>query len=346
MSYTFRYTEQNLETSADFETKSLLYLIGIDSDRLKIHYIFIDCFNDVTGGNESCDSLWDYQSKGIANMTPRKLGKSLITLFENYLEDLNFAKFSIFIPKPKAAYVVNNTALEFGIANFGVRITEIKAGLKDEFIRRNPDRIQVALGSSKVDEFLECVNFVADRGEKHDFVKNLVSFKDMSIKTNDFYSVIFNEIRTVQVAKKINRIHGLEVSAIPDVLAFEKHLKARDIRVLVINRIIGSNILKNDSVPIEFIDEVEGLNRNDLKDLITDCSIKVSKAFFDKNGKMLFWGFLECALTIVYENPTLTAREVYDAVVVQGAAKCRHLTEKASIYLISLIQQGLHNESN
>lgn len=53
--YIFKNTELNNKKSADYETKSLLYLFGMRKDSEKVDIVVIDCFNDVTGVNESFD---------------------------------------------------------------------------------------------------------------------------------------------------------------------------------------------------------------------------------------------------------------------------------------------------
>ena len=49
--YTFKNTEINNKKASDFETKSMLYLLGMRSDSKEIDLIAVDCFNDVTGLN-------------------------------------------------------------------------------------------------------------------------------------------------------------------------------------------------------------------------------------------------------------------------------------------------------
>ena len=63
MTYTFKNTEINNEKANDFETKSLLYLIGKRKDSKKVEYVTFDCFNDINGINKKLDEIWDIQSK-------------------------------------------------------------------------------------------------------------------------------------------------------------------------------------------------------------------------------------------------------------------------------------------
>lgn len=61
--YTFKNTEINNKKASDFETKSMLYLLGMRSDSEEIEIITVDCFNDATGSNTDFSKLWDVQSK-------------------------------------------------------------------------------------------------------------------------------------------------------------------------------------------------------------------------------------------------------------------------------------------
>lgn|SRR5690554_1981979 len=83
MTYEFKRTEKNLGKGAEFETKSLLYLAGLDRCCKKVSFIFIDCFNDISGTDKNFQGIWDFQAKGLSKMGPEKIGRSLITLFLN-----------------------------------------------------------------------------------------------------------------------------------------------------------------------------------------------------------------------------------------------------------------------
>lgn len=341
MVYEFKFTEQNVERGSEFETKTLLYLLGIDPESSEINFIFIDCFNDVTGSDEHCEALWDFQSKGVKNLTPRQIGKSLITLFENYNCELKFRKYALFIPIPNQRYILNSSLNEFGIKNFDKYRKEIREGVKAEYIRRNES---INFGSDedkRIDSFLDIVKFVVDCIKKQDYVKNLISFKDKDLKPSEFYIAIFDEIRAVQSSKKAISIHKCTINCISDALSFKKHLHTHDITTLLINRLIGVDLFNRKSIPIEFKSEVDGLEKNEIRDLIQDCNIRISRAVFDKNSKNDFWNFLEKSITQHIAYPELSSREIYNIVCSNGQKKYRHLSELSGIYLISVIMEGL-----
>lgn len=255
MTYEFKYTERNLERASDFETKTLLFLLGFDQIKSKVCFLFIDCFNDISGSDKNCSVLWDYQSKGVSNMTPHIIGESLFTLFENYSSKLNFAKFVLFMPKPKSSYVEDDSLLEFGLNNFGKSAAKVRQGLEAELHRRNNTVTHSIEELKQISSFLEAVIFIVDRGEKQDYIKQLVSFKDKDLKPKEFYSEIFNEIRGVQFNKKLNSIHGHHIQSISDALAFNKHLQSKDIGILVVNRLIGVDLFKRIAIPLGFLSE-------------------------------------------------------------------------------------------
>lgn len=341
MTYEFKYTERNLERASDFETKTLLFLLGFDQIRSQVCFLFIDCFNDISGSDKNCSVLWDYQSKGVSDMTPHKIGKSLFTLFDNYSSKLNFGKFALFMPKPKSSYIDDESQLEFGINNFGKHAKKLRQGLEAELLRRN-NTVTLSIEELKrISNFLETVIFVVDRGEKQDYIKNLVSFKDKDLKPKEFYSEIFNEIRGVQFNKKLHSIHGHHIHSISDALAFNKHLQSKDISILVVNRLIGVDLFKRTAIPFEFLPEVATLNSNDAKDLIVECSAKISRALFDKNNKVAFWEFLEKAMIEINNNSSLTPQAIYSTITDEGKIKYGHLSGQAGVYLISLLKEGL-----
>ena len=49
MSYTVRSSEKLRKSGADFETKSLLYLMNFHSSDIEPRFFIVDFFNDLTG---------------------------------------------------------------------------------------------------------------------------------------------------------------------------------------------------------------------------------------------------------------------------------------------------------
>lgn len=201
MEYIFEYTEQNAQKASEFETKALLYLIGIDKDKNNISLVFIDCFNDITGTDKNSLRLWDIQSKGVSNMSPAKIGRSLITLFLNYSSGLNFQKFALLIPQPKDSYLTLNNQIEFGIENLSKVEEKIKSGLTNELKERKSITNLTDKQEKEIDHFLETVRFIVDIKSNSDYIKSIVKFKGKELKTEPFYESIFKEIKERQSIK-------------------------------------------------------------------------------------------------------------------------------------------------
>ncbi|KAF5049676.1 hypothetical protein DSECCO2_437430 [anaerobic digester metagenome] len=81
MSYTIKSTEKLRKPGAEMETKALLYLMNFREDSDEIHYFVVDFFNDLTGMDRVSSKLWDIQSKGVSNSSPKSIGKELVTLY-------------------------------------------------------------------------------------------------------------------------------------------------------------------------------------------------------------------------------------------------------------------------
>lgn len=341
MNYTFEYTEMNAKKASEFEAKALLYLIGIDKEKKKISLVFIDCFNDVTGTNSQHSELWDIQSKGVADMSPGLIGKSLITLFFNYCSGFIFRKFALFMPRPNECYVIDKELTEFGINNFNGIQNKIEKGLLTEFKRRKKV-LQLdleILGKSKT--FLDEVRFITDVMNPHEYVKAIAEFKGKDLKDSAFYESIFDEIKGQQSIKKLSKIHKATISAISEALQFDRHISSLEISQLLVNRLVGVDIFKPRGIPFSFQDETHGLTPDAVKELIFECNSNVCKAFFDKNKKSIFWNFMERVLMSLEEPNNLSCRDIYEKSKDCRGFEYSHLTGMTGIYFVSLLKDGL-----
>lgn len=133
--YQFTTTERNNDKASEYETKSMLYLFGCRQDSKDMDVFIIDCFNDVSGADCDIQRLWDVQSKGVKSLDPRKVGIALITLFQNYISDIAFEHYILFMPKLKEMYLNDENKKYFQIGNFKSQyVDKIKQGLKGEFV--------------------------------------------------------------------------------------------------------------------------------------------------------------------------------------------------------------------
>lgn len=184
-------------------------------DSKEIDTFIIDCFNDVTGANRTCDKLWDVQSKAIKSLNPTKIGESLITLYENYISDIKFEFYILFFPKLKDIYFIDSDKDIFGIENFHNKyISKIMEGLKSEYIRRNKIEAKIEDNENlmlNIESFIKKVNFVIASGSKSSYIRNIIALRKGFEKDDNFFDSIFNEIRDRQSSLKNTSIHGIEI---------------------------------------------------------------------------------------------------------------------------------------
>ena len=97
MTYVVKSSERLRPAASETETKALLYLMNFREDSEEVYYFVVDFFNDLTGMCKMADKMWDVQSKGAKNSSPKMIGKELVTLYKNYLSDFEFSCFILFL---------------------------------------------------------------------------------------------------------------------------------------------------------------------------------------------------------------------------------------------------------
>jgi hypothetical protein len=343
--YRFLYTEQNNEKATDFETKALLYLLSMRDDSNEIELFIIDCFNDVTGADTNINKLWDLQSKGVKSLNPKKIGISLVTLFENYLSPLSFNSFIFFFPKLNEIYFKDISAEVFGIDNFHEKyMKKILQGLKEEYLRRNP-KSEIMNIDSEISTFLDNVSFVIASENKSDYIKSIIGGKKSFDKKNKFFDSIFDEIRNKQSALKNTSIHRKQIEHPRDVLDFNKHLTKKEIEMLVVNRIIGIEIFKF-AIPISFNNIIRSYSEDAIRDVIQESNAELSLLLFNNNNKNSFWTFFELVYNFSKENISMTVEEIYNSICEEKTVINIRIKEMSIKYFISLVKEGVMNENS
>lgn len=340
--YQFTTTERNNEKASEYETKAMLYLFGCRQDSRDIDVFIIDCFNDVSGANYNVDRLWDVQSKGVKSLNPKKIGEALVTLFQNYISDIEFEHYILFMPKLKEMYLIDEDRAYFQIDNFKLQyIDKIRQGLKDEYARRNSSEPQRA----DLEHFLQMVEFVIAEEQKQEYIKKITSFRASLRFEAAFYDAIFEDIRNQQTILKTKNINGYQIMNAAEVLQYEKLLWKKEIDALVINRILGMDLFNSRHVPNSFIDEIAMLDIEERKDVIQECQSDIAKLLFDKNGRHTFWRFfgrlLSYANAIRLESP----REIAEQMRRDNVTIPRTLSEKSVVYLIAALKEGLMDDN-
>lgn len=338
MEYKFNNTERNNKKASDYETKSLLYLLGKREDSKEIEYVTFDCFNDVSGVNKNCDEIWDIQSKNEKSLNPKKIGKYLFTLFDNSTSIFSFREFIFFAPPLNPKYKIDEKLTVFGLKNIESQTYDrIKKGLLEE--------IERVLGNTsalknEIEAFLDKVIFVEDTETENEYVKSITKFRKTEIKSDAFYDSIFRDIRDIQTAKKNTYIENSKIEKIREVLIFNRHLTNKEVEVLIVSRIIGCEIFEYKSIPLYFSVLIDNLDIEDKKDKLQECNSNLSRAFFNKNSNRRFWEICEEIIVFLDKVKKTHVEEIYTQLFSNVRINISYLTPLTIKYLISIILEG------
>ncbi|MDR0229894.1 MAG: hypothetical protein LBI72_12650 [Flavobacteriaceae bacterium] len=335
MNYTFKNTEINNKKASEFETKSLLYLI---SKKKEIEYVTFDCFNDVSGVNKKNDKIWDVQSKNEKSLSPKKIGKYLFTLFDNYISTFSFHEFIFFSPILNEGYKLNSKLNIYNLDNINAKtLKRVLNGLTEEVKRVKGTSIDY---TKQIETFLGKVFIVEDNISENEYIKSITKFNKVSIKSDEFYNSVFTDLRNIQSAKKNSYIENEVISEIRDVLTFNRHLSTKDIEVLIISRIIGVEIFNYSSIPIAFFPLIKHVDNEDIKDIIQECNSNISRAFFNKNSNKVFWNICEKIISFLNVSKSKDVEYIYLEIFKDSNFRISYLKDLTIKYLISIIIEG------
>lgn len=339
MPYTFTKTERNNLKASSFETKSLLYLASNNHKYQDVTVLTIDCFNDVAG---MCDEekLWDVQAKGENNLTPRKIGTYLITLYENYISAFAtyFQEFIFFMPQLKERYLIDTSLSIYGINNFRDDQREkVVDGLK--YVAKLDQNIDI-------NDFLEMVLFVEDRSRESTYVKGIMKFKSSKLNDDNFYLAIFNEIRDKQTTLKNSNIENLIIESPKDVLAFQRHLTNEDLQLFVLNRLVGGDVFSNkNSMPRSYGVFLKNIEDDLLEDHIFEQNAEISRAFFDKHNQKDFWKLFSAIFKVLSKDKSKKVSEVIRELDKNLIERTDHMNMDSTRFLIAMVRDGLVSEN-
>jgi len=339
--YTIKNTEKNNEKASEYETFSLLYLLGLRSDKNDIDIVLIDCFNDVTGANDQVNRLWDVQSKGHKSNTPLQIGRHLITLYANFLSNFPFSHLILFLETVKSIHVLDDNKKYFRFSNF----TQTNKGKIFEGLRKEAEKRNISANAHHSEQrmfaFLDKVDFAICLRNKAVNVKSLVEFKNKELRPDDLFENIFNEIRDRQSALKNLNLENTELENPSDILAFKKYISKDQIITLVINRLVGIELFNNLSIPINFSPYTQSLPPEDIKDLIQECNAAACRTFFNKNNKVYVWELLECIIKQVMSNTNGSVDELFTAIPENLRKKVSTLDDISTKFFIARVKDGL-----
>lgn len=271
MTYIVKSSERLRPAASETETKALLYLMNFREDSDEVYYFVVDFFNDLTGMCKMADKMWDVQSKGAKNSSPKMIGKELVTLYKNYLSDFEFSCFILFLGGVSNTVRIDNNINSFDVSNVEVSALEkIIEGLKEEC--KSKTYINDAeITDDKINDFLSKIYFVIDDKEKSEYVKKIIRLNPLIIPKDEALVAIFNEIMNTQSGKKNNRIvEDITLSLPNDAISYGRHLTVTEIKILVLNRILTQEVV-GGKLPISFIPIYSKYPEENRKNLLEDC---------------------------------------------------------------------------
>lgn len=341
MSYTVSSSEKLRKSGSDAETKALLYLMNFHEDHNDIHYFIVDFFNDLTGMDRMSDRLWDIQSKGASNSSPKSLGKELVTLYKNYISDFDFESFILFVGGVSNTVRVDCSKNIFKVNNIKPKALEkVKEGLIEECRTKtyinNADIIPETIGS-----FLEKVVFVIDDKQPSEYVKSIIKNHLSLIPDSDALTAIFNEIRKIQSDKKNGEsVEGRSIVSTDQSLNYYRHLTSGEIKMLVIARIINRNPF-DKGCPIPFIDIYNSFPAEKRNEALEDCKLTMSRALFNKNCTEGFWRLFDAIYNIIIDSPQKNVEEIFSFLSRDVKRGCPDFDVLSLKYFIATVKEGI-----
>lgn len=310
-----------------------------DSD--EIESFAIDFFNDVTGLSSYAEKAWDLQSKASANNSPKAIGKELITLFKNYMSEFEFDYFVLFLGGVSDSFRIDNQLNAFGIDNvkYSSRIKVIE-GLKEEGAKKTYIN-NVWLTEDNINQFIDKVTFVIADKTKTEYVKSIVPLNKDFIPGDGIFESIFNTIRDTQSSKKNNQsIEGIAINEMSDVFAYDRIIKAKEIRLMALNVLTNFDIM-NRSIPQSFNPVITKYDDKRQNVIVEDCKLDISAALFDKNNSSIFWDLFGEIVDTINKNKNLSVLDTYKLLANNGMTKHPKLDVVSVQYLISLIKETI-----
>lgn len=345
--YEFLSVERTTAKSSDYETRALLHLMNFSDEKGRIEQFAIDCFNDVTGMDNSCLSLQDVQAKGEGNIPPKKLGSYLVTLFENYLSSFAkyFETYTLFI-QGVSKTVLEDAASEFSFCDIQAESQEkVRNGLAEECRKRENGIDNSRITDDNLDDFLSRVRFVIAKPERSDYIIPLIHTRTGLFPEKGKLETIFFEIKVKQNALKLrDSIVHKRINRPDKVIDWGRALKRRNIELLIIERLLDRSFLSADT-PRLFQKYLEALPLDiPRKAIIEDAKNAICLQYFDKNNSDAFWALLDTIVDFTDANPDAGIEEIYDAIEIPKLKACTHLDRQATLYFIATVKSGVKND--
>lgn len=118
-------------------------------------------------------------------------------------------------------------------------------------------------------------------------------------------------------------------------------LKRRVIELLVIERLLNRDFLKDDT-PDSFRSYLQSFPP-DVSDeeLVEDCRNNLLLQYFDKNDRDSFWHLLDEIVAALDAYPDANIQMIYGCIDIGTLKSCVHLDKRAHLYFIATVKDGL-----
>lgn len=344
MPYIIQSSEKLRKSGAEAETKALLYLMNFRMDSDEIYYFVVDFFNDLTGMDRMGNKLWDLQSKANKNVGPKAMGAELVTLFKNYMSEIEFHTYILFVGSVTGTVRIDSSKDIFDISNVKTEaIKKIKEGLIEEGTKKKYVDTE-ELTETNISAFLENVLFVVDGGKKRvDYVREIIKNHSNIQVEQEVLEAIFNEIRDEQSSKKnVNVVEGITIETSDEALNYCRHLTSNEIKLLALNRIIQKNILKTD-ISKSFVDIYSLWPVEKRSEKLEECQQSLFRALFNKNASDGFWWLFEKIYSIIMGQPDKGVQYIFNEVKKDAdcISKCPDFDVESLKYFIALVKDGV-----
>lgn len=344
MSYTVKSSEKLRKAGAETETKALLYLMNFRADSDDIYYFVVDFFNDLTGMNNMATRLWDVQSKGAHNVGPKAIGKELVTLFKNYMSEVAFEAYILFVGSVSGVLRKDSSLAVFGIDNVkDTAIKLIKEGLNEEgYAKKYIDNS--SLTDTNIDAFLKSVLFVVDEDkDPREYVRAIIKHHPNIVPEDKVLDAIFNEIRDKQSSKKnVSTVEGIVIETTDEALNYCRHLTSNEIRLMTLQRIISRDPLSH-GIPVSFISIYNTWPPERKHEMLEDCQSSLCRALFNKNAADGFWYLFENVYQLIVLYPDETVQQLFARLqpLKNCVSRCPDFDVISLKYFISVVKDGI-----
>lgn len=341
MSYTVSSSEKLRKSAAETETKAMLYLMNFYDDNDEIYYFVVDFYNDITGMNRTSRALWDMQSKGAKNPSPKAIGSELVTLYKNYISEFDFKAYILFLGGVTGAFRIDSNINVFGMENIKAdALVNLKKGLEEEAKRKTyipNDKID----STTIQDFISKVRFVVDDKQPSDYIRPIIGNSISVIPEDDVLTAVFNEIRDKQSSKKnISVVEGVTINDMSDALNFCRHLTVPEIKMFVLQRVLNWDFLKQ-GIPTDFLDVVRNFPPEAVNEKVEECQQACCRALFNNNCAEGYWRFFGFVVDEINSNRSASVNEIYNKIPDDILNTCPDLETLSFKYFIAVIKGGI-----